>query len=160
MPVIFTRQPSYRTHLLRKAFKHHRIPEKFLKRLYEMGALDHIRSRINLERLARGKVPKGFDIHHIIPLSGGGNNSLNNLCLIEHSLHKFINRYCFDPALKDIQEGETVVIDLPDFPPVALHREYTSFINEVLKKRNKERRFKHVLLAPLKKLPQFIGWRK
>ena len=160
MPVIFTRQPSQRTHLLRKAFKHHKVAERFLKRLYETGALDHIRNRINLERLMKGKVPKGFDIHHIIPLSGGGNNSLNNLCLIEHSLHKFINRYCFDPTLKDIQEGETVVIDLPDFPPVALHREYTAFINEVLQKRNKEIRFRQILLAPLKKLPKFTAWRK
>lgn len=160
MPVIFTRQSSERTRILRKAFKRHHVAERFLRRLYEMGALDHIRHRINIERLIRGKVPRGFDIHHIIPLSGGGNNSLNNLCLIEHSLHKFINRYCFDPALKDIQEGETVVIDVPDFPPVALHREYMTFIIETLKKRNKEKRFHHVLLAPLKKLPKFTYWRK
>ncbi len=160
MPVLFTRQPHERTSRLRKEFKHNKVAQQFLMMLYQKGYLDRIKKLCPLEKIARGKVPKNFDIHHIVPLSGGGTNDLHNLCLIERPLHKFINRRCFDPALKDIQPGQTVEINVPDFPPVALYKDYGKFIQETLAKENRESGFKHVMKKPLQKLPLFFGWRK
>ncbi|WP_317451540.1 HNH endonuclease [Pseudoalteromonas maricaloris] len=36
-------------------------------------------------KLADGKVPKGWQVHHKIPLDDGGTNSFNNLVLIRNS---------------------------------------------------------------------------
>lgn len=160
MPVTFTRQPHERTAQLRKEFKHNKVAQQFLIELYKKGYLDRIKKICPLEKILRGKVPKNFDIHHIVPLSGGGTNDLHNLCLIERSLHKFINRHCFDPALRNIKPGQTVEINVPDFPPVALHKDYSHFIQEVLSKENRESGFKHIMKKPLQKLPLFFGWRK
>lgn len=160
MTVIFTRQPSERTKMLRKEFKHNKVAQTFLKYLHENGYLERLKGRYILRKLLKGKIPRNFDIHHIIPLSGGGTNSLSNLCLIEKSFHKFLNRRCFDPALKEIQEGETVEINIPDLPPVALQHDFLPFIQETLKKANKQSGFKRLLTYPLKRLPMFLGWRK
>ena len=160
MPVIFTRQSSEKTHELRREFKHENITRSFLIFLFENGYLERLEGQINFERLKKGKVPKGFDIHHIIPLSGGGSNSLSNLCLIEKSFHKFLNRRCFDPALKNIQEGESVQIDIPDLPPVALYKDFQPFIISILSKRSRQTSFKRIILRPLTRLPFFKNWHK
>ncbi|MFB9086029.1 HNH endonuclease signature motif containing protein [Erwinia tracheiphila] len=39
----------------------------------------------NLQRLAKGKVPPGWQVHHKIPLDDGGTNALDNLILIQNS---------------------------------------------------------------------------
>lgn len=160
MTVIFTRQSSERTKQLRKEFKANNVAKLFLTYLMESGYMNRISGRFVPRKVLRGKVPKGFDIHHIRPLSGGGTNSLSNLCLIERGLHKFLNRRCFDPALKDIVEGETVEIDIPDLPPLALYADYRKFITNVLKTQRRETAFHRLLIAPLGKIPRFIGWRK
>ena len=161
MPVIFTRQTSEKTHELRSAFKHDNVTRDFLIFLLENGYLNRLEGLFNPERLRKGKVPKGFDIHHIIPLSGGGSNSLSNLCLIEKSFHKFLNRRCFDPALKNIQEGETVQIDIPDLPPVALYSDFKPFIHSILSKRERHASFRRIILRPLLiHIPFFKDWQK
>ena len=47
-------------------------------------------------------------------------------------MNKFINKNCFDPVLKNIQEGETVIIPVPDFGRIAFRQQYASWINEIL----------------------------
>ncbi|MGN1091179.1 MAG: HNH endonuclease [Alphaproteobacteria bacterium] len=160
MTVIFTRQSTQKTHEMRKEFRHINAAKDFLNFLLDNGYLERIKNRINIDKTRRGKVPKNFDIHHIIPLSGGGSNALSNLCLIEKSFHKFLNRYCFDPALKNIQEGETVQIDIPDLPPVALYHDFLPFINETLQKPSRQTTFKRLIQIPLKKLTHFTNWHK
>ena len=160
MTVIFTRQSIEKTHELRKEFKHIEATKAFLNFLLDNGYLERIKNRINIAKIRKGKVPKNFDIHHIIPLSGGGSNALSNLCLIEKPLHKFLNRRCFDPALKNIQEGETVEINIPDLPPVALYSDFTPFINEILQKSPRRTSFRRLIHIPLKKLSHFADWYK
>jgi hypothetical protein len=160
MSIIFIRQSVEKTHQLRRAFKQENVPMLFLNFLLDNGYLERLNGRFNPAKLKKGKVPRGFDIHHIIPLSGGGSNALSNLCLIEKSFHKFLNRRCFDPALKNIQEGECVEIDIPDLPPVALYRDFTPFIQEILSKRNRQTTFRRLILRPLRKLTAFKDWRK
>ena len=160
MSIIFIRQSVEKTHELRRAFKQEDISKYFLNFLLDNGYMDRLKGRFNPIKVRKGKVPKGFDIHHIIPLSGGGSNSLSNLCLIEKSFHKFLNRRCFDPALKNIQEGECVEIDIPDLPPVALYRDFMPFIQSVLSKRNRQTTFRRLILRPLTKLAKFKNWYK
>ena len=138
MPVQFTLQPKEYTKQMRKEFDHKRLNRVFVLWLYRSGQLDPYVREINLARASRGLIPHGFDIHHIVPLSGGGTNRLSNLCLIEKSLHKFINKNCFDPVLKNIQEGESVIVPVPDFGRIAFRRQYVSWINQVLSDSSKK----------------------
>jgi hypothetical protein len=132
MTVHFTLQPPEVTKALRKQFTHRKLNQVFVRWLYKQGLLDQYADIINLDRAATGRVPHGFDVHHIVPLSGGGLNKFSNMCLIERSLHKFINKKCFDPALRNIKVGESVDIELPDFGPIALRRDYNGFIDRKL----------------------------
>lgn len=132
MTIHFVLQPPEVTKQLRKQFTHRKLNQVFVRRLYKQGLLEKYAHIINISRAASGHVPHGFDVHHIIPLSGGGQNRFSNFCLIEKSLHKFINKKCFDPALRHIKVGESVDIDLPDFGPIALRRDYNGFIDRKL----------------------------
>ena len=132
MVVHFTLQPPEITKALRKEFTRKKLNQVFVRWLYRKGYLDKYADIFNLARAAKGRVPHGFDVHHIVPLSGGGKNRLSNFCLIERSLHKFINKKCFDPALRNIKVGESVDIELPDFGPIALRRDYNGFIDRKL----------------------------
>ncbi len=132
MSVHFTLQPPEETKRLRKEFDRRHLNRVFVRWLYKRGLLDPYADVFNLERAAAGRVPHGFDVHHIVPLSGGGKNRFSNFCLIERSLHKFINKKCFEPALRNIKVGESVDIELPDFGPIALRRDYNGFIDRKL----------------------------
>ena len=133
MPVKFTLQSPEVTKALRKEFDHKRLNKVVMLWLYRTVRLNPYVYDINLIRASKGLLPHGFDVHHIVPLSGGGKNKLSNLCLIERSLHKFINKKCFDPALKNIKQGQTVMIDVPDFGPVALRRDYNGWIDKKIR---------------------------
>ena len=133
MTIHFVLQPPEVTKALRKQFDKRKLNQVFVRWLFKQGLLNQYADVINLERAANGRVPHGFDVHHIVPLSGGGTNRLSNMCLIERSLHKFINKKCFDPALKNIKLGETVMIDVPDFGHVALRRDYNGWIDNKLR---------------------------
>ena len=74
MTLKFTLQPPEVTKALRKEFDRRDMNHKFVKWLYRKGFLDQYKDVISLERAKRGKIPHGFDVHHILPLSGGGNN--------------------------------------------------------------------------------------
>jgi len=132
MTIHFVLQPPEVTKALRKQFDKRKLNQVFVRWLFKQGILNQYADIINLERAAAGRVPHGFDVHHIVPLSGGGKNKFSNFCLIERSLHKFINKKCFDPALRHIQVGDAVDIELPDFGPVALRRDYNGFIDRKL----------------------------
>ncbi|MBR4927265.1 MAG: HNH endonuclease [Alphaproteobacteria bacterium] len=133
MSVIFTVQSPEVTKALRKEFEKRDMNHKFVKWLYRKGHLNAFAHKINLERAKRGKIPHGFDVHHIVPLSGGGTNHVSNFCLIEQSLHKFINKKCFEPALRGLKIGDTVEVDVPDFGHVATREMYNGYIDQKLK---------------------------
>ncbi len=145
MTVYFTLQPPEVTKKLRKEFDRRKLNRVFVRYLYRKGLLDKYAHVINLSRAEKGKIPHGFDVHHIVPLSGGGQNKLSNFCLIEKSLHKFINKKCFEPALRGIKIGQTVAIELPDFGPIALRRDYNGFIDRKLAHAKDRNRFYNFL---------------
>ena len=132
MGIHFTLQDPSVTKAMRKEFDRRNMNQKFVKWLYRKGFLTPYADKISLERCRRGRIPAGFDVHHIVPLSGGGTNHVSNFCLIERSLHKFINKKCFEPAVRHLKIGESVEIELPDFPKVALRRDFNGFIDKKL----------------------------
>ena len=115
MTIHFTLQPPEVTKQLRKQFDRRKLNQVFVRWLYRKGLLDKYADMINLDRAAKGRVPHGFDVHHIIPLSGGGQNRFSNFCLIERSLHKFINKKCFESVYLGVritEEDKKNIIDV------------------------------------------------
>jgi hypothetical protein len=67
----------------------------------------------NFESLRRGKVPHGYNVHHIKPLDDGGDNRFDNLVLLRaHPEHEAIHRY-LDPQLKGLEPGQARAVKLP-----------------------------------------------
>lgn len=67
----------------------------------------------NLESLRRGKVPHGYNVHHIKPLDDGGDNRFDNLVLLPaRPQHEAIHRY-LDPQLRGLERGEVREVRLP-----------------------------------------------
>ena len=141
MQIKFTLQTPEETKRLRTEFDRRNMNKKFMKWLYRKKKLVPYADYISIERARRGRIPHGFDIHHIIPLSGGGTNHVSNFCLIERSLHKFLNKKCFEPALRGVKIGQTVMIEVPDLKQIALRSEYMDFMDNVLKTDKDRQRF-------------------
>ena len=67
----------------------------------------------NLESLRYGKVPHGFNVHHIKPLDDGGDNRFSNLVLIRaEPEHKAIHRY-LDPQIAGLEPGQSRLVKFP-----------------------------------------------
>lgn len=91
----------------RQAFLRHLLVEKSAE-LRARGFTER-----NLESLRFGKVPHGYNVHHIKPLDDGGDNRFDNLVLMRaHPEHESIHRY-LDPQLKGLERGESRTVRLP-----------------------------------------------
>ena len=67
----------------------------------------------NRESMLNGRVPHGFNVHHIKPLDDGGDNSFENLVLMRaHPDHEAVHRY-LDPQLKGLENGQSRTVKLP-----------------------------------------------
>jgi hypothetical protein len=68
--------------------------EKFILKLYYNGFFHDGRfSKKDIKRASKGKPPKGYNVHHIVPRRQGGTNSFDNLTLIRITTHEAINEY-------------------------------------------------------------------
>lgn len=75
------------------------IKSKFLQHIAEKGYLNALFDEETIEGCKRGYCPKGYDVHHVIPLAFGGKNEFKNFCLIERRAHQILNRRLFDKML-------------------------------------------------------------
>lgn len=101
----------------RRFFKD-RVKKAFVKFLAYEGYFDDIFNKKELRDAKTGRLPDYLDIHHILPLSGGGDNSFDNLVVIDKAAHKEMNRTYFQPQLSPhIKDpyGTVFEIDLPVF---------------------------------------------
>ena len=105
----------------RKFFKNH-VKSSFVRWCAYKGYFDGIFTRQEIENAKRGgSLPKDCDIHHIMPLSGCENSSVNdfsNLAVVHKNTHKHINKMVFQPQLHGIEKepyGTTRVIDIPTY---------------------------------------------
>jgi len=101
----------------RQAFLAHLLKEKS-EELRARGFTER-----NLESLRRGKVPHGYNVHHIKPLDDGGDNRFDNLVLLRASPeHEAIHRH-LDPQLKGLEHGQSRRVTLPRPEPGAYRRQ-------------------------------------
>ncbi|HMA51887.1 MAG TPA: HNH endonuclease signature motif containing protein [Magnetospirillaceae bacterium] len=91
----------------RQAFLRHLLTERSAE-LKAKGFTER-----NFESLRYGKVPHGYNVHHIKPLDDGGDNRFDNLVLLRaHPEHESIHRY-LDPQLKGLEVGQSRTVRLP-----------------------------------------------
>ncbi|HDR8250598.1 T7SS effector LXG polymorphic toxin [Bacillus cereus] len=79
-----------------------------LKELKKAGITD-----ADIERMKRGNNPKGWQVHHNLPLDDGGTNDFGNLTLIQnHPYHKAITN-TQRTLTRHLQEGDSVDVSWP-----------------------------------------------
>ena len=123
--MVYTRRPKAERLALREAFDTERR-QAFLRHLLTERSAE-LRARgfteRNLESLRFGKVPHGYNVHHIKPLDDGGDNRFDNLVLMRaHPEHEAIHRY-LDPQLKGLEAGQSRLVRLPQPEPGAYRRD-------------------------------------
>lgn len=70
-------------------------------------------SDIDILKIQNGYVPDGWQVHHKIPLDGGGSNSFDNLVLIQNEpYHKVITNYQ-NSTMRGMLEGESKTVKWP-----------------------------------------------
>lgn len=123
MQVIYTKVTPDIVKEHRKFFRKH-VKRAFVRWLAYNHYLDDICTAAELKAAKKGHLADDLDIHHIVPLSATADSDVNaftNLCVLHKETHKYINKNCFQPQLKDIMTapyGTTQVIDIPSFPYV------------------------------------------
>ena len=92
------------------------VREKFLahiakncqKELRAIGITDK-----QIEQMKKGSVPNGYNVHHKLPIHGGGLNEFSNLILMPIPPHDELHHKVLDPQVSQIQAGETKKVKLP-----------------------------------------------
>ena len=103
---------------LRKDFNQN-VRKDFLKDLSQDEKVisqlrQHDVSDADILKLSDGKVPKGYQVHHKIPLDDGGTNDKNNLVLIRNSPeHSVFTTYQKQKTSSLVVGGEEVNIEWP-----------------------------------------------
>ena len=99
---------------LRKAFK--RTRRDFLKyvgyhHVNELLAAGMTEEAIKLVK--KGKAPIGYNVHHKLPIHGGGKNEFSNLILMPIGPHDDLHHKVMDPQVAQMQSGETKKVVIP-----------------------------------------------
>lgn len=84
----------------RKYYRKH-VRKAFIKHLYACGEL-------NCKEAKKGRLPEGLTIHHLEPLSFGGDSKWDNLVVLDEKLHEAMNKQIFEPQMHQ----ETILIPL------------------------------------------------
>ena len=90
-----------------------------VKYLAYLGSFNGAFSPLEIHRAKTdGVLPKGYSIHHVIPLCTRETTfDLNNMVVIDNKAHKFIHDCLITPVLKLCKEGESCNVWIPDFQP-------------------------------------------
>lgn len=90
------------THRLREEYElNNKVQHDFIKMLAASGVLDcfFFKQFCTIMR-RRGTQPRGYQIHHILPLSLGGTNDFENLMLVQKDAHAEIHKRIWDDIYK------------------------------------------------------------
>lgn len=113
--VTYTKRDTLECTQLRNEFNA-KVRSEFLKdfaskntdKLKDFGLTD-----TDIAKLNDGLVPKGYQVHHKLPLDDGGTNNFNNLILIKNDpYHKVITNYQ-NIITKGLDIGESIRVDWP-----------------------------------------------
>ena len=112
--IVYAKRSLTQLQTLRKEFNR-RTRKLFLnelaqntQRLKKLGF-----SETDILRIQNGRVPKGWQIHHKIPLDDSGENSFDNLVLIQNDpCHKVITNYQ-NAMVRKMKAGDILTIPWP-----------------------------------------------
>lgn len=113
--MILTRLSIEATRAARQAYKESGIRAFFLTRGYQCGAFRDLIPPGDkaCRRVESGVVPKGYSIHHLVPLSLGGSNTLDNLALMLDEEHQALHARVIAPQTDGMRPGESRNVSLP-----------------------------------------------
>jgi len=66
-----------------------------------------------IDRIASGRVPQGWQVHHKLPLDDGGTNSFDNLVLIRNDPHHIALTNAQRSLVGDLAVGQSRQVDFP-----------------------------------------------
>ncbi len=122
--IVFTKVPPSISKTNRRFFDRH-VRRAFVQYVAYVGLFDGVLTEEEIENAKDGILPKYLDVHHIVPLSGSTSldiNAFTNLTILHKSTHTYINRKIFEPQLKDLPEGKSREIYIPEFAMVDADR--------------------------------------
>jgi len=117
--ISYTKRTDAAREALRDAFPP--VRRSFVKDLAENHAAelsDAGMSKGDIAMMAKGRIPEGYQVHHVLPLDDGGTNATDNLVLIRNEPdHQLVTRYQLDQT-KAMSPGETrrMAWPMPDHP--------------------------------------------
>lgn len=98
---------------------------RFVQYIARLGKMDGLFPKnVVKNAVLKGVVPSGFDVHHHIPLSLGGQNFVYNMCLIEKKAHQKMHKFIWDKIYQDMIKQSILnpqmrfYVLLPDLPVV------------------------------------------
>lgn len=74
------------------------LAQKVVKELALLGLMRGKVRQSDIDNAKQGICPRGYVLHHIIPLSLGGTNDLNNLMLIKKEVHEKLHTRVWNPV--------------------------------------------------------------
>lgn len=92
---------------VRKKFLQH-IGETMEPALRDMGLTDK-----QIEQVKKGRAPVGYNVHHKLPIHGGGENVFSNLILMPIVPHDELHHKVMDPQVAQMQTGESKKVVIP-----------------------------------------------
>ena len=106
--------------------KNNFIQRSFLKYLGQCGIMDGIFAKsVVMAALKNGARPKNYQVHHIVPLCCGGNNSFENLMLVHKDVHREIHDRIWTDIYKALRKNkfQAAYVDIPELPIVMTPRD-------------------------------------
>lgn len=100
----------------RKRHQFDSVREEFLKyvgqnmekELRDMGMTDK-----QIEQVQKGSAPNGYNVHHKLPIHGGGKNEFSNLILMPIKPHDELHHKVMDPQVAQMQGGDSKKVIIP-----------------------------------------------
>ncbi|WP_157530922.1 type VI secretion system tube protein TssD [Hymenobacter norwichensis] len=117
IPLSYTKRPEADLDALRRKFnssarksflKHIGSDPATVQRLRKAGLDD-----ATIDRIASGKCPSGYQVHHKVPLDDGGDNRFDNLMLIKNDPYHLVVTNVQNTLTGDLQAGQTRVVQWP-----------------------------------------------
>lgn len=92
---------------VREAFLRH-IGQEMEPALRDMGLNDK-----QIAQVKKGHAPIGYNVHHKLPIHGGGQNVFSNLILMPIGPHDELHHRVMDPQVSQMQSGESKKVVIP-----------------------------------------------
>ncbi len=84
------------------------IGETMEPALRDLGMTDK-----QIEQVKKGHAPTGYNVHHKLPIHGGGKNEFSNLILMPIGPHDELHHRVMDPQVAQMQTGDSKKVLIP-----------------------------------------------